>query len=267
MIKDIDILNLTNVEGGKLTATLFTGGCNLRCPYCYNTSLVYNEGEDLTDRDIFKVLDKRFNMLDGICITGGEPMIHGNTVANKDSLAKLCSLIKTRYGEDFFIKLDTNGTLPHHWNEEMVRNIDYVAIDLKSPANYCKFSKDCDSITAKLEVSKAIKEMREHMKLIQQTATILDFRQIPFEFRMTMFTREILESERYYDYSIVEKNFYDEVQKLKTFKADLYLQKFKHTGNILDDDKNSPIVEPTNRMIFKHKIELEPFFNRVIERY
>lgn len=110
---------------GYISSTVFLGGCNFRCPYCHNSDLVLR-AEMLPSFPIdyfLSFLDSRKNWLEGICITGGEPLLH------KD-LEALLSLIKER---GFLVKVDTNGSFPSQL-EELIQNklIDYVAMDVKA---------------------------------------------------------------------------------------------------------------------------------------
>ena len=114
----------------KLACTVFTGGCNFRCPFCHNSSLVTKtEGRGhIEEREFFDFLDKRRDALDGVCITGGEPTLQAD-------LPDFIAGIKKR---GFLVKLDTNGYLPDTL-ASLIRsgNIDYVAMDIKnSPENY-----------------------------------------------------------------------------------------------------------------------------------
>jgi pyruvate formate lyase activating enzyme len=106
---------------GEVAATVFTPGCNLRCPYCHNPELVRPPFPDsmisLEEFDLF--LEKRSAVLGGVCITGGEPLLHPD-------IDTLIQLIRAR---GLKVKLDTNGTYP-----DRLRNTDadYVAMDLKT---------------------------------------------------------------------------------------------------------------------------------------
>jgi pyruvate formate lyase activating enzyme len=116
---------------GKVAATVFTYGCNFRCPFCHNASLVKGNGTDvLTDADFFAFLDKRRGILDGVCVTGGEPLL------NRD----IADFIKAIKDKGFLVKLDTNGSNPHLLSELIDSGlVDYVAMDIKnSPDNYGK---------------------------------------------------------------------------------------------------------------------------------
>lgn len=117
---------------GRMAATVFTGGCNFRCPFCHNRSLVFlNENEsEISCDDIIDYLQMRNKVLDGICITGGEPLLHPGI---ENFILRVRKL-------GLKVKLDTNGTnfktLKHLIDEKLV---DYVAMDIKnSPEKYCQ---------------------------------------------------------------------------------------------------------------------------------
>ena len=115
---------------GKLAATIFTGGCNFRCPYCHNGDLVLNvdSSERISENDILDFLKKRTGRLEGVCISGGEPTCQ----------VDLVDFVKKAKALDYFVKLDTNGTNPDIV-KELIENelIDYVAMDIKnSPDKY-----------------------------------------------------------------------------------------------------------------------------------
>ena len=110
---------------GHTACTVFTGRCNFRCPFCHNASLVLRPSEQPTvePEELFALLKKRKGLLDGVCITGGEPTLQ------KD-LSELCESIKAL---GFLVKLDTNGTNPALLASLMERKLlDYVAMDIKS---------------------------------------------------------------------------------------------------------------------------------------
>ena len=93
---------------GKMCATVFTGGCNYRCPFCHNSSLVEAErlcgGQTIDGEEVIRFLRRREGILEGIAITGGEPTLWGE---------QLVSFIrKVKEQTDMLVKLDTNGTHP-----------------------------------------------------------------------------------------------------------------------------------------------------------
>lgn len=110
---------------GKLACTVFTAGCNFRCPFCHNASLVLRAGEvaEIPMNELYSYLDKRSGLLDGVCITGGEPLLNPDI----DEL-----IVKIRsYG--LLVKLDTNGAYPDRLENLLDRGlVDYVAMDVKN---------------------------------------------------------------------------------------------------------------------------------------
>lgn len=117
---------------GKTAATVFTGGCNFRCPFCHNGDLVLNPSGvgEIPEEEVLSLLDRRKGLLDGVCITGGEPLL------SKD----ISSFIKKVKEKGFLVKLDTNGSLPLRLREVILSgNLDYIAMDIKnSPASYAR---------------------------------------------------------------------------------------------------------------------------------
>ena len=115
---------------GKVASTIFTGGCNFRCPYCHNSELVMIPDDALaySTRDIFEHLNQKKKILDGVCITGGEPTLH------KD----LPDFIRKIKDMGLLVKLDSNGTNPDMLHG-LIDNklVDYIAMDIKhSKAKY-----------------------------------------------------------------------------------------------------------------------------------
>ncbi len=113
---------------GKVSSVIFTGGCNFRCPWCQNYDLVdegkLNKIEDIPLDYILNYLSKRKGLIDGVCVSGGEPTIHGEELLN---------LVKIIKDKDFLIKLDTNGSNPALVASLIDKKlVDYVAMDLKN---------------------------------------------------------------------------------------------------------------------------------------
>lgn len=116
---------------GRVACTVFLQGCNFRCPFCHNTDLLPPEGEELMTEDaLIAFLEKRTELLDGVCITGGEPTLYRGL---PDLLRRIKAL-------GYAVKLDTNGFQPKVLQalvEEQL--IDYVAVDAKnSPGRYAE---------------------------------------------------------------------------------------------------------------------------------
>ena len=108
---------------GRVACTVFTGGCNFRCPFCHNAPLVLPEqlAHDTDEEQVLAFLKKRVGVLDGVAITGGEPLLHKDIGA---FLAKVKAL-------GYQIKLDTNGSFPELLME-LVKDglVDRVAMDI-----------------------------------------------------------------------------------------------------------------------------------------
>lgn len=115
---------------GRVACTVFTGGCNFRCPFCHNAPLVLPEqlAQDTDEEQVLAFLKKRVGVLDGVAITGGEPLLHKDIGG---FLAKVKAL-------GYQIKLDTNGSFPELLMDLVKAGlVDRVAMDIKNaPACY-----------------------------------------------------------------------------------------------------------------------------------
>ena len=109
---------------GRCACTVFLAGCNLRCPFCHNASLVLDNREPaMTESEFFTFLQKRRGLLDGVCITGGEPTLRKDL---PDFIRKIREL-------GYLVKLDTNGSNPGLLGQLLEENLlDYVAMDIKN---------------------------------------------------------------------------------------------------------------------------------------
>lgn len=110
---------------GKVACTLFTGGCNFRCPFCHNAPLVIPEKlvQDTSDEAVLSFLKKRVGVLDGVAITGGEPLLHKDIDVLLEKIKEL----------GFMIKLDTNGSFPEHLKSIVENGLaDRIAMDIKN---------------------------------------------------------------------------------------------------------------------------------------
>ena len=184
---------------GKVACTVFTGGCNFRCPFCHNASLVLPQrcAQELPEEEILAFLKKRCGMLDGVAVTGGEPLLH------KDIGLFLRKVRDLGYK----IKLDTNGSFPDRL-EALISDglVDRVAMDVKnSPALY--------SVTAGIPAL--------DIAPIEKSRDMLLSGAVEAEFRTTvvkgLHTRE----------SLIE------TAKWIAGASEYYLQQFKDSGDIL----------------------------------
>lgn len=114
----------------KVACTVFTAGCNFRCPFCHNASLVIDtyKNKEIPQEEFFAFLNKRKGILDGVCVSGGEPLIQQGI---EDFLKKIKEM-------GYAVKLDTNGSSPDKLRKLVEEGlVDYVAMDIKnSPEKY-----------------------------------------------------------------------------------------------------------------------------------
>lgn len=148
----------------KVACIVFFGGCNFRCPFCHNASLVTHlDGTPTVDEaEVFDYLDKRGKLLDGVCITGGEPLM-------RPDIREFIEKIRSR---GLSVKLDTNGSYPSKL-KELVNDglVDYVAMDIKN----CK---------EKYPLTAGIEDLSLHN--IEESVSFLLEGHTDYEFRTTV---------------------------------------------------------------------------------
>ena len=158
---------------GNVACTVFTGGCNFRCPFCHNASLITNlpGDEHLSEENFFDFLQKRRGLTDGVCITGGEPLLQ------KDILPFITRIKELGY----LVKLDTNGSYPDALRALLEAGLlDYVAMDIKN-------AKSAYLMTAGTD--------RDILPEIEKSISLLKKGSVPYEFRTTVI-REFHTEER-----------------------------------------------------------------------
>ena len=194
-IKGLQKLTLLDYPG-KLAAIVFVGGCNFRCPFCHNGTLVLGNEGDLDIEEIYSFLESRKNKLSGVVISGGEPTLYPD----------LPDFIRRIRSFGYKIKLDTNGT-----NPEMIRMlvgeglVDYVAMDIKnSPESY--------EATAGANVD---------MEKIRQSVDFLLSDAVEYEFRTTL-VRQLHTHEDM-------KKIGEWIKGAKRY----FLQSYKHTDGVI----------------------------------
>ena len=187
---------------GQVACTVFTAGCNFRCPFCHNAPLVLPgaAGPELEEEEILAFLKKRLGVLDGVAITGGEPLLH-------DLAPFLHKVRDLGYKK---IKVDTNGSFPDRL-EALVRAglVDRVAMDVKnSPALYAATTG----------------YVRPDMAAVARSRDFLLAGNVDYEFRTTV-VKGLHTAE-----SLIEAAQW--IQGAKEY----YLQQFKDSGNVLQLD-------------------------------
>ena len=188
---------------GTVACTLFTAGCNFRCPFCHNAGLVLPEQIEeasISEDEVMSFLKKRVGMLDGVAITGGEPLLH----------ADMPQLLRKIKDLGYKIKLDTNGS-----NPKLLRDIveaglvDRVAMDIKNaPEEYPK--------TAGCNVS---------MAAIEEAKNFLLGGAVDYEFRTTVVK------------GIHTKESLVAAAKWISGAKEYYLQQFKDSGNLINPEE------------------------------
>lgn len=189
-----------------VATTIFTSGCNFACPFCHNAGLVKNEEPVIDTNYILDYLSKRKNVIDGVCISGGEPTL-------QPDLEQFIITIKQM---GFLVKLDTNGT-NINLLKRLVDNklLDYIAMDIKnSPSKY--------PLTAQYS----------HFDNLQEVVEYIMTCGVPYEFRTTLVQgHHTLED-------IIS------IGNLIRNADNYYLQKFEDSGNCLTSGL-SPIDHTT----------------------
>lgn len=163
---------------GYVACTVFLQGCNFKCPFCYNSSLISKENDNFISlNDFFNFLDKRKKVLDGVAITGGEPLLNPQI---KDFIKKIKE-------KGFLVKLDTNGSNPSLLKHLLEENlIDYVAMDIKN--TFEKYP-----VTTGVDIN--IENIKESISLLLNCS-------IDYEFRTTV----VKEFHNVEDFMIIGKN-------------------------------------------------------------
>lgn len=199
---------------GKVACTVFTGGCNFRCPFCHNALLVtqLDEAEEYDEDEIIEYLKKRKGLLDGVAVTGGEPLMSDSTV----------DFIRRVKAEGYSVKLDTNGSFPERLkllvNEKLV---DYVAMDIKNSKELYAETAG----TARIDLSK-----------IEESVCFLLEGNVDYEFRTTVVN----------GFHTVES--IAAAAKWISGAKRYFLQNFVDSGNLIDEDVSGVSKEEMKKM-------------------
>lgn len=199
---------------GKVACTLFTGGCNFRCPFCHNASLVLSPAnvDDISEEEFFKFLKKRVGVLDGVCITGGEPLLQHDIIPFMQKIHAL----------GFAIKLDTNGSRPKLLREIVeIGLVDHIAMDIKNALP--KYS-----LTSGTNIK--IDDIKESIDFIMSCG-------VSYEFRTTI---------------VKELHTIDDmiaIGKLISGAENYYLQSFKDSGDLICSEYSAHSEETMHDML------------------
>ena len=184
---------------GKVAATVFTGGCNLRCPWCHNALLVtrLDESPALDQAEVLAFLNSRKGLLDGVVLSGGEPLLQSGAA---DFLQRVRDM-------GYAIKVDTNGCYPQALAEILGRRLaDYVAMDIKNSRE--KYAATCG--LAALDLA----PIDESLRLLRRSG-------VDFELRTTL---------------VKELHAPEDMEAIGKWIGDVphyYLQNFVDSGNLI----------------------------------
>ena len=197
---------------GKIAATVFTYGCNLRCPFCHNASLVVDDSELLSVDEILRYLARRRGILDGVCVSGGEPLLQPD----------IESLLRAIRDLGLQVKLDTNGTLPHRLADVTAKGlVDYVAMDIKNAPSRYPETVGCAQVD---------------LDAVRESASLLMRGNIPYEFRTTV---------------VRELHGDDEIEEIGRWIAGAeryFLQGFIDSGNLIGGGLSAYTKEEMERL-------------------
>lgn len=216
IIKGLQKITLLDFPG-KVACTIFTGGCNFRCPFCHNASLVTHAetAKTIPEEEIFAYLSRRKGILDGVGITGGEPLLQ------KD-IAEFCRKV---HEMGLLVKLDTNGSYPDRLRALLDEGlVDYLAMDIKN----CKdaYAETC-----------GLSDMTEELKRIDESIRLIMNSGIPYEFRTTV-VRELHSKERI-------EALAKEIAGAERF----FLQSFKDSGDLIGEGLSAYSAEEMEELL------------------
>lgn len=182
----------------KVACTVFTKGCNFRCPFCHNAGLVTHiDDYTVSEEEVLSYLKKRSGMIDGLVITGGEPLLH----------KEIGSFIRKVKELGFLIKLDTNGSRPDILKELLDEGLlDYVAMDIKNKKE--KYNETCG-------ISVDLSDIEKSIGILRNSG-------VPFEFRTTV-SRDLHTAEDI-----------EEIAKWTHGEQKYYLQNFVDSGDTIE---------------------------------
>lgn len=207
---------LTLLDYPEHTAcTVFTAGCNFRCPFCHNASLVVDipKESEISEEEFFAFLQKRIGILDGVCVSGGEPLL-------QPDIEQFIRKIKDM---GFAVKLDTNGSFPEKLINLLEEGlIDYVAMDIKNSPETYAFTAG----TEKLDI-----------EAVQKSVAYLKEEHVPFEFRTTVV--------KHYH----SKASFEEIGKWLVGTEKYFLQNFVDSGDLIGKNTRGCSAKEMNEFL------------------
>lgn len=214
IMKIFGLQKLTLIDyPGKAAATVFLSGCDFKCPFCHNAVLMKSDGTSFIEvEELLTFLDTRRNLLDGVCISGGEPLLQDGVI---DFISKIKKL-------GFDIKLDTNGNNPNLLKKiAEAKLIDYVAMDIKSSLQNYSAAVGLDAFCS---------------SNVEESAKFLLNGTIPYEFRTTV-VREFHKADDFHS-----------IGKWLQGAGDYFLQAFVNTDDV--PNKNLSAYDTCDMKVF-----------------
>jgi pyruvate formate lyase activating enzyme len=207
---------------GNVSLVVFFAGCNFRCPYCQNSSLIpINSGEDVSIELIQKRIEDEIDFIDAVVCTGGEPLLQPMSLLEVAKLVKKLNLK---------LMIDTNGSIPSVIRKIIdLKLVDRMAIDVKAPFNskdYCKtvgLTTDCDILIKKIE--KSLDICKKNSIDIEARTTI-----VPTLSDNSDYVRQI-------------------ASNIKDKCVCYYLQQFDNTGDILSQELTAMLPPSRERLV------------------
>lgn len=186
---------------GRVAATVFTPGCDMRCPFCHNAGLVLEGDNAIGPENVLEFLKSRSGKLTGLAVTGGEPLMQ----------ADIADFLKQVKDLGFAVKLDTNGSFPSRLAELVeAKLVDYVAMDIKN----CR---EKYALTAGLPES----ANDTILPMVYESAAYLMENHVPFEFRTTVVKQ------------LHEADDFRRIGEWLRGDENFYLQQFIDSGDIM----------------------------------
>jgi pyruvate formate lyase activating enzyme len=212
----------------RISAIVWTSGCSFRCPFCYNKNLALGTAELFPEEEILSFLSKRKALLEGVVISGGEPLLH-------DDIVDFVKRIKDLH---LLVKIDTNGSFPERLSELLEKQlVDYVAMDVKAP------KKKYPQLTG----------VNTDLSKIEASIDILKTKAPAYEFKTTFIPG-----------LLTKEDIMEIAQWLKG--ADTYfLQQFKVIKPLVSSNLETVIPYPRD-YVYETLAAIKPFFKRCAVR-
>jgi len=207
---------------GTISAIIWTIGCNFNCPFCYNKDLVLGKVETIPENEVLSFLEKRKGMVEGLVISGGEPLLQNDIVFFAEKVKKL----------GYLIKIDTNGMHPEKLKELIDKKlVDYIAMDIKATKE--KYDKLTD---VKADISK----IQESIDIIRNYAP-------DYEFRTTFIP------------GLLTKDDILNIAKWLEGSSRFYLQQFKNNTTLISS-KLQKVLPYSEQKLMETLNLIKPFF-------